>query len=127
MKNTLITLNLLPLLFSALVWSACILAVLIVGYHVYCVSTRICLKLKFGILLLFAKAKLWIQRYLLRKPVTRYNCQQEQPSFATLTLSDLSPESNPVLPISQSEKQSFQKMNAKKRQKRDNRGRFMRG
>jgi hypothetical protein len=101
MEKTITLLNSLPFLLSALVWSALFLVVLIVGYHVYCGITLTWSKLKLGILWLCVKAKLWIQRCLLRKPETRYNCQVEQPSFATLTLSDLSPESNPVLPYHQ--------------------------
>jgi|694.fasta_scaffold07795_5 hypothetical protein len=119
-------LNSLPFFVSVFFWSALILAVLIAGFHAYYGITHICLKLKFGILLLLGKAKSWTQRCLLRQPTTRYDYPQEQPSFATLTLSDLSPESNPALPLSKKEKQSFQKKNARK-QKRDQFGRFLKG
>lgn len=124
--ETIALINSLPFFVSVLFWSALILAVLIAGYHVYYGSIHIYWKLKLGILWLSVKAKSWTQRYLLRQPTTRYDYPQEQQSYATLTLSDLSPESNPALPLSKKEKQSFQKKNARK-QKRDQFGRFLKG
>ena len=117
-------LNSLPFFVSVVLLLSFILVILIAGLHVYYGITRTCFKLKFVILLWLERAKLWIQRSLLRKPTTRYNCPQEQPSFAPLTLSDLSPESNPVLPLSKSEKLSYQKT-ARKQAKRGANGRFI--
>jgi hypothetical protein len=116
-------LNSLPFFVSVVLWLSFILAILIAGLHVYYGITRTCFKLKFVILLWLERAKLLIQRSLLRKPTTRYNLE-ETPSFAPLTLSDLSPESNPVLPLSKSEKLSYQKT-ARKQAKRGANGRFI--
>lgn len=116
-------LNSLPFFISVLLWVFFILAVLIVGLHVYYGITHTFYRFKFVILLSLERAKLLIQRYLLRRPTTRYN-MVEPPSFAPLTLSDLSPESNPVLPLSKKEKSSYQK-SARKQVKRGANGRFI--
>lgn len=125
MENIIAQITSLPFLLLVLVYFTLTLVVLTSVLYVYSKSTPILLKIGLRILLLSGKVKSLIQRYLLRKPTTRYNMQELQ-SFVPLTLSDLSPESNPALHLSKKEKQSFQKKQ-RKTQKRGKDGRFMKG
>jgi len=126
MENIIAQIQSMPFLLQVFLYSALSLVVLISVSIAYSKSTLILFKLALKIRLLLERVKCLIQRYLLRKPTTRYNCPQEQPSFAVLTHLDLSPESNPALLLSKKEKQSFQR-NQRKTQKRGKDGRFLKG